>query len=208
MITMLDLEQGTSPRMRGKHCFDLCSKVSRRNIPAYAGKTGPARLCLPLPPEHPRVCGENCLAGVAFQIKGGTSPRMRGKLTLSLDPEIAFRNIPAYAGKTERHTGKQPLTKEHPRVCGENVMVRKIRVCVKGTSPRMRGKLYQMVLVYRLRRNIPAYAGKTLEIGEAPPGYEEHPRVCGENRNQFSRPVGTIGTSPRMRGKPWVDSRP
>ena len=50
------------------------------------------------------------------------------------------RNIPAYAGKTtipERFGG---LTKEHPRVRGENRQTPADERSVFGTSPRTRGK--------------------------------------------------------------------
>ena len=65
----------------------------------------------------------------------------------------------------------------------------------------MRGKLPKFQLRHRVRRNIPAYAGKTTsEEGKAYHD-QEHPRVCGENgcRNDFG--FGFAGTSPRMRGK-------
>ena len=50
---------GTSPRMRGKPAGLCIVCANRRNIPAYAGKTGvrPGRTLRT--GEHPRVCGEN-----------------------------------------------------------------------------------------------------------------------------------------------------
>ena len=36
---IMNLEQGTSPRMRGKHRLWPSLQPPRRNIPAYAGKT-------------------------------------------------------------------------------------------------------------------------------------------------------------------------
>ena len=70
----------------------------------------------------------------------GTSPRMRGKLEFSNSISSKDRNIPAYAGKTDTTRDSRFLRREHPRVCGENIMNphRLYRLC--GTSPRMRGK--------------------------------------------------------------------
>ena len=74
-------------------------------------------------------------------------------------------------------------------------------LAVRGTSPRMRGKLILHGNERACQRNIPAYAGKTsnsiFPLGPIP----EHPRVCGENRGCGGRAVGKLGTSPRMRGK-------
>ena len=50
--------------------------------------------------------------------------------------------------------------------------------------------------------NIPAYAGKTVPVGNVGKEIPEHPRVCGENRKRNSIHSCGIGTSPRMRGKP------
>ena len=91
---------GTSPRMRGKRGENPHGGGRKRNIPAYAGKTPwkankPSRRS-----EHPRVCRENPGFGDGRERHGGTSPRMRGKLSLAGYFLGDFRNIPVYAGKT------------------------------------------------------------------------------------------------------------
>ena len=90
---------------------------------------------------------------------------------------------------------------EHPRVCGENVIPTSERPELMGTSPRMRGKPDDDVIEAVQKRNIPAYAGKTivLRLGRRPA--PEHPRVCGENDEAFKLANADGGTSPRMRGK-------
>ena len=45
----------------------------------------------------------------------------------------------------------------------------------------MRGKLTTMTVPRDDKRNIPAYAGKTIADMAYPTSGEEHPRVCGEN---------------------------
>ena len=111
---------GTSPRMRGKPDDDVIEAVQKRNIPAYAGKTIVLRLGRRPAPEHPRVCGENLPRYRPRGVPAGTSPRMRGKPMRKPRPIIAWRNIPAYAGKTSRVVGFGRRAPEHPRVCGEN----------------------------------------------------------------------------------------
>ena len=67
----------------------------------------------------------------------------------------------------------------------------------------MRGKLLISVMQWRGKRNIPAYAGKTIPKPPTPYGTQEHPRVCGENGGTGVIFGGSWGTSPRMRGKPY-----
>ena len=66
----------------------------------------------------------------------------------------------------------------------------------------MRGKHYNRDCGGRAYGITPAYAGKTriqiLRGGQ----YQDHPRVCGENRVPFSEIDIQIGSPPRMRGKP------
>ena len=45
----------------------------------------------------------------------------------------------------------------------------------------MRGKLFRIECPTIDERNIPAYAGKTLQLQPDQVILEEHPRVCGEN---------------------------
>ena len=131
------------------------------NIPAYAGKTWGVGLIPWDATEHPRVCGENLPSDLLQLCMHGTSPRMRGKLAVTVRLAGVQRNIPAYAGKTKGTSGATVSGSEHPRVCGENLATASASVAVSGTSPRMRGKLKTGSFTQQPERNIPAYAGKT-----------------------------------------------
>ena len=131
---------GTSPRMRGKPQAKVETSTKRRNIPAYAGKTGTRNTVACDDWEHPRVCGENLKGVPPAAAKLGTSPRMRGKHSILVTVGCAGRNIPAYAGKTIGQLVNDWDTAEHPRVCGENKARIKSISFPCGTSPRMRGK--------------------------------------------------------------------
>ena len=86
--------------MRGKQNQNLKNHRTRRNIPAYAGKTAEMAAEPQSAAEHPRVCGENSRVRRSVVRIRGTSPRMRGKLLARQRRKRATRNIPAYAGKT------------------------------------------------------------------------------------------------------------
>ena len=187
--------------MRGKRKSKQARDTRVRNIPAYAGKTIIHTVQRRVRREHPRVCGEN--AAVAIHGFGaiGTSPRMRGKQTVTGDAAAATGNIPAYAGKTQKVLSAPRQPPEHPRVCGENLLESPCLAGCGGTSPRMRGKPPTPSRTARTFGNIPAYAGKTGRPDLLTSPLEEHPRVCGENIDFFLGLRFTAGTSPRMRGK-------
>ena len=174
------------------------------------------------PPEHPRVCGENIIRVLDQGDRVGTSPRMRGKHGLTHFSNVCARNIPAYAGKTTSLICLRSAPAEHPRVCGEN-WLRFFRWWRHyGTSPRMRGKLSKPWLVTAVKRNIPAYAGKTNEFlyasarqgGTSPRmrgklqqnrldshHFRNIPAYAGKTAQSNGACKILYGTSPRMRGK-------
>ena len=126
---------------------------------------------------------------------------MRGKREFLIPAQLGDRNIPAYAGKTNRHRATLLQTPEHPRVCGENYPLVSTITLALGTSPRMRGKLGVGARDVARARNIPAYAGKTHLRHLFPSHPTEHPRVCGETCKFANRLITETGTSPCMRGK-------
>ena len=170
-------------------------------IPAYAGKTAFQVCSFQWCWAHPRVCGENIVAIPVLDFKKGSSPRMRGKPSVSVFGLTNERLIPAYAGKT-RHPIRNGLgVSAHPRVCGENSATNLVTSADQGSSPRMRGKRIPEHTGDGTRGLIPAYAGKTVKWWVAFLGVGAHPRVCGENPIAHMAPTASLGSSPRMRGK-------
>ena len=72
-----------------------------------------------------------------------------------------FRNIPAHAGKTLTDPIEAAIVPKHPRARGENHRMIWTVDDLLGTSPRTRGKRVDRSVDSDLKRNIPAYAGKT-----------------------------------------------
>ena len=195
--------------MRGKRGRYREPATPAGNIPAYAGKTLHCMTNEQVEEEHPRVCGENPAKAPYCRRSRGTSPRMRGKRKANPRKVSLMRNIPAYAGKTSCIRPCRSFMAEHPRVCGENAAGLAPKATGRGTSPRMRGKPTPTGMVRKIKRNIPAYAGKTFRCGLMTFGCAEHPRVCGENKSGAVLNTSGAGTSPRMRGKPrWSLSPP
>ena len=71
--------KGSPPRVRGKRLSVHISLPFYGITPACAGKTSWHRKSTHLRRDHPRVCGENAPASIAFSILSGSPPRVRGK---------------------------------------------------------------------------------------------------------------------------------
>ena len=69
----------------------------------------------------------------------------------------------------------------------------------------MRGKLQIQSLTAPSSGLIPACAGKTWTTKTPRTGGRAHPRVCGENVTAALNSSRVLGSSPRVRGKPWEE---
>ena len=198
---------GSSPRVRGKRFRGPRQPEPARLIPACAGKTRENRAARSHVAAHPRVCGENCSYSHGSPGSVGSSPRVRGK-PLPIPPHpIQSRLIPACAGKTHHSEAPEGRGRAHPRVCGENPSCGTRPSATAGSSPRVRGKRPRRSLPFRRYGLIPACAGKTKIVYKLASGERAHPRVCGENRLGARWQFLAMGSSPRVRGKPYTSYR-
>ena len=92
-------------------------------------------------------------------------------------------------------------------MCGENCAQAGACVHRDGSSPRVRGKLGAAFDADRVQGLIPACAGKTGWALGRNPKPRAHPRVCGENLAGSTPANCSVGSSPRVRGKPVVEVR-
>ena len=195
------LALGSSPRVRGKRCWSRGRIPRPRLIPARAGKTDLELPGVLDPGAHPRACGENQASPARGRLVAGSSPRVRGKPGHLVAGQRGERLIPARAGKTPSSSRLARPGAAHPRACGENDGRGPLKICPKGSSPRVRGKRDAGLRPRRRRGLIPARAGKTAYSSTIRARRRAHPRACGENRLRgFSR-VRAWGSSPRVRGK-------
>ena len=132
----------------------------------------------------------------------GSSPRMRGKLWQIDGQVLPLRIIPAHARQTQVAPPETPGRPDHPRACGANVAVDPLAQGAGGSSPRMRGKLGVILFQKLAKRIIPAHAGQTARHSTPCNGTPNHPRACGANSGVMVRRHMSVGSSPRMRGKP------
>ena len=132
---------GSSPRMRGALPVQINVADCARIIPADAGSTQRHAPFSRNYWDHPRGCGEH-KGNVRQSLENmGSSPRMRGALGQSYLISLLRRIIPADAGSTRTVDMLHPISKDHPRGCGEHNCQTGLPQCPRGSSPRMRGAL-------------------------------------------------------------------
>ena len=131
----------------------------------------------------------------------GSPPRMRGKLDVTVGTPERLRITPAHAGKTASSANTAGSRLDHPRACGENVLIEMIGSNEGGSPPRMRGKRFSDRYGADRIRITPAHAGKTIDVLKQVRVFADHPRACGENLSLQPKIRQMSGSPPRMRGK-------
>ena len=172
---------GSPPRMRGKVAAAVPALFLRGITPACAGKSEKQVPFLPPYQDHPRVCGEKARTLIVQDEPQGSPPRMRGKAAFDTGHRQVEGITPAYAGKSSPGSAAGCHARDHPRVCGEKLLLCAQESHHLGSPPRVRGKASTSC----------CHAGV--------PG--DHPRVCGEKAFGCRRCTFPQGSPPRMRGK-------
>ena len=149
---------------------------------------------------HPRACGEQGRFGVRRSSWTGSSPRLRGTVPAKGDLRHLGRFIPAPAGNSCKPATFIAKLSVHPRACGEQRPLVPHRLDAGGSSPRLRGTVFQPGGVVVLQRFIPAPAGNRTASRIWTLTISVHPRACGEQAIGRIRDRLTTGSSPRLRG--------
>ena len=114
------------PRVCGENWSRCHIPPTRSGLPPRVrGKLLNARRKLFNVKDHPRVCGENKRLRYQFIMRRGSPPRVRGKPAEQHEGFGRLRITPACAGKTFQLRYFPRVSRDHPRVCGENSCERK-----------------------------------------------------------------------------------
>ncbi len=155
--------KGSPPRMRGKDFAPDRPQDNPGITPAHAGKRACPLPSCSTPRDHPRACGEKPSAPTTISRRTGSPPRMRGKAAEGGQREPPAGITPAHAGKRLSESSACWSGRDHPRACGEKISSSRLRICLWGSPPRMRGKA-SLPQLSNLQLGItPAHAGKRLK---------------------------------------------
>ena len=177
--------QGSPPRVRGKDVIIRRLYPQYGITPACAGKSHQAGNRRRTRWDHPRVCGEKKRACPVYLRFLGSPPRVRGKEVANATLENSAGITPACAGKSLHPNAVQASAWDHPRVCGEKLMISSAKVLLLGSPPRVRGKGGRLHRSRLRRRITPACAGKRGNPNTGTYDSRDHPRVCGEKTKKI-----------------------
>ena len=104
-------------------------------------------------------------------------------------------------GKGTGVKGADCVRWDHPRVCGEKYFPMFLPPRIRGSPPRVRGKVGFFGRSARLTGITPACAGKSEGRCSYGSSIKDHPRVCGEKNPALVSGVCVEGSPPRVRGK-------
>ena len=117
------LTPGSSPLVRGQPPFHFSGGPVVRIIPARAGPTHVGCGGVATAADHPRSCGANSPHRDETSSSCGSSPLVRGQLSVGFESHRRHRIIPARAGPTDFHHSKSTSSPDHPRSCGANSLI-------------------------------------------------------------------------------------
>ena len=198
----LEVEQGLSPRVRGKHVAARHGPIAPGPIPASAGETSSFVSRILTGWAYPRECGGNQRLASVCRAQWGLSPRVRGKPRAGRGAGPAGGPIPASAGETEIVRLIKQFQRAYPRECGGNPTGWHSATDRWGLSPRVRGKPARDYPECTRGGPIPASAGETSHRAASATIRRAYPRECGGNEHSDPYRFLPQGLSPRVRGKP------
>ena len=129
--------------------------------------------------DHPRACGAHFWPSYEKRGTMGSSPRMRGSHDARAFKPRETGIIPAHAGLTILQERRLVCIGDHPRACGAHSPSSAMSASVQGSSPRMRGSLYERDPLPGWKGIIPAHAGLTQDQFKVERAERDHPRACG-----------------------------
>ena len=146
------------------------------------------------------MCGEQLRLEAAHGLAVGSPPRVRGTDGGSDQARRLPGITPACAGNRAWLAGWSCRTRDHPRVCGEQLRAVPGSRWDPGSPPRVRGTAFPHLMHGLFSRITPACAGNSVEKLVVGCWGEDHPRVCGEQASTIRSCPFAIGSPPRVRG--------
>ena len=192
--------RGSPPRVRGTAHSLAADQQIPRITPACAGNRIQGVEKLVVGWDHPRVCGEQSRWTMCPRWPGGSPPRVRGTVQISVHLVERHRITPACAGNSISSANSINIIWDHPRVCGEQRRRPWKWGCLRGSPPRVRGTAIPAMLAGARKWITPACAGNSFMAYSSAMLTQDHPRVCGEQHTLATTAGGAGGSPPRVRG--------
>ncbi len=191
---------GSPPRVRGHAKGAALAKAVPRITPAGAGTCSGKRFIRYRIWDHPRGCGDMEKKDTKISFSVGSPPRVRGHVSCSAGQHMWLRITPAGAGTCRVGTDTIAVTEDHPRGCGDMLVIVYIDAFVPGSPPRVRGHVSLLHYPVDNMRITPAGAGTWKHLPGPVQRCTDHPRGCGDMRMMLPSGRMVVGSPPRVRG--------
>ena len=140
-IDLITMYRRDHPRMCGEKARSRAMPTSAIGSPPHVrGKVGVTDIAPVSPRITPACAGKSTICGEWQQTFGGSPPHVRGKDMDTLQTVHDARITPACAGKRTPFSLALTLCRDHPRMCGEKLIVFTFPHFGKGSPPHVRGK--------------------------------------------------------------------
>ena len=126
---------------------------------------------------------------------------MWGKAKFIVQVNEEVRIIPTRVGKRKHQVPSVAQNRDHPHACGEKWCAYQPQHCLRGSSPRVWGKVRVPLLLPSLRGIIPTRVGKSFGCDKRRQSPRDHPHACGEKLPLSVCKTTHAGSSPRVWGK-------
>ena len=108
------------------------------------------------------MCGEERVTPYSFPRSHGSPPHVRGRGRYEAGKLNPKRITPACAGKRRSPVGAGAQSGDHPRMCGEEAVVKPSVQSLTGSPPHVRGRVRHTGGIQHGQGITPACAGKRL----------------------------------------------
>ena len=198
--------KGSPPHVRGPRPLISLRLCGCGITPACAGTTTTRVYCYDKEWDHPRMCGDHRLVDFCERLLWGSPPHVRGPrlLRISFIPPCGI--TPACAGTTGNLTHDTPLSRDHPRMCGDHYLGIVVLPCLGGSPPHVRGPLRKYFSFLRSMGITPACAGTTSPRTSDVALLRDHPRMCGDHAIIVFTLMILSGSPPHVRGPQLLQS--
>ena len=198
---------GSSSRVRSRLSSVQCLVQGQGIISACAEQTRSNASSRCARGDHLRVCGADHDRSSAQLGLRGSSPRVRSRRHHPRRPRRRGGIISACAEQTNWPDSRNRSARDHLRVCGADTDPQRSLRARQGSSPRVRSRRCEQSAPSLLAGIISACAEQTRSRRRPPRSSRDHLRVCGAD-DQLAQQYGQfLGSSPRVRSRPPIETR-
>ena len=194
------LGAGSPPLARGTESSARAFFSPSRITPACAGNRDWKNPRKWRTKDHPRLRGEQLILIRSWYLIQGSPPLARGTDKGDKGNNSPRRITPACAGNRLSGTYRAGLSRDHPRLRGEQQAARRVIPSLQGSPPLARGTVAPYPF-FKVGAGItPACAGNSPLGRDTSSGPRDHPRLRGEQCFSPGRLAAGIGSPPLARG--------